>query len=724
METTRSRTEAKLQEGRLSESTNVIAKTGQIHPSHKNTKRNPSFGQRKVQASSSNDNPGRKEKRQKILRVPWKAVTLNQRIKAKQWKRSSKGSKKWGNLKKGKTVGNTDDTTMAKGSQTKDYSNFSPKSLISFPPLGEEDRTEGMPGVRRIQSVQSTAHEMLKFLVAGGTVTLRSSSIIPLECMMVLEQGVPYPKINQVTKEKIQVAIHPEYPEQTITIGSTLTKEGRKELCGLLRRNLDIFTLKPTNMTGVSRHVAEHKLNIREGCLPVKQKKRRHVPKRNKPIYEEVEKLVDTSIMKEVHYHNWLSNPELVKKHEGGCRIDIEETFKTLREINMKLNPKKRTFGMREGTFLGYKVNANGLKVCPNKVEAVLSLPSPKCLKDMQKLKRKLASLNRFLSKSAEKSLPFFKTLKKCKKKSDYQWTAEACKRSRQCSLNNRKGWEANSHLLRRLLKWSFELEEHDIHYRPRTSVNGHILVDFIMERSKDDPQDTIMKEKEALPDPWILFTDGSSCIDGFGAGLIITNLEGTEFTYALRFRFDATNNEVEYEALIAGLRIAEQTRVKNLQANVDSRLVANQVNVTYRAKETGMIKYLEKFKQLAITFKEFTIKQNKFYRKKKKQGPYAVKQEGITRLKTGAKSYVFSNASLSSNIRRLIAWWKGRTRVKMKESRQETPFLLTYGTEAVIPVEISMPTLRTADVNMIKNDEALGINLDLLEEKREKASI
>ncbi|GJU56667.1 reverse transcriptase domain-containing protein [Tanacetum coccineum] len=62
---------------------------------------------------------------------------------------------------------------------------------------------------------------------------------------------------------------------------------------------------------------------------------------------------------------------------------DIEETSKTLREINMKLNPKKCAFGMREGTSLGYKVDADGLRIYPNKVEAVLNLPSPKCLKDV-----------------------------------------------------------------------------------------------------------------------------------------------------------------------------------------------------------------------------------------------------------------------------------------------------------------------------------------------------
>nr|GEW87087.1 reverse transcriptase domain-containing protein [Tanacetum cinerariifolium] len=81
---------------------------------------------------------------------------------------------------------------------------------------------------------------------------------------------------------------------------------------------------------------------------------------------------------------------------------------------------------MEEGMLLGYKVNAKGIKVCPDKVEAILSLPSLKCLKDVQKLSGKLASLNRFMSKSTEKSLPFFKTLKKCTKKSEFQWTTEA----------------------------------------------------------------------------------------------------------------------------------------------------------------------------------------------------------------------------------------------------------------------------------------------------------
>ncbi|GKD04777.1 reverse transcriptase domain-containing protein, partial [Tanacetum coccineum] len=116
---------------------------------------------------------------------------------------------------------------------------------------------------------------------------------------------------------------------------------------------------------------------------------------------------------------------------------------------------------------------------------------------------------------------------------------------------------------------------------QPRVSVKGQIFADFIVERPEEESPDTLMEVEEELPEPWILFMDGSSDTDGSGAGLILTNPEGIEFTYALRFRFDATNNEAEYEALIAGLRIAEQMGVKNLQANVDSRLVANQVNGT-----------------------------------------------------------------------------------------------------------------------------------------------
>ncbi|GKF52009.1 reverse transcriptase domain-containing protein, partial [Tanacetum coccineum] len=76
--------------------------------------------------------------------------------------------------------------------------------------------------------------------------------------------------------------------------------------------------------------------------------------------------------------------------------------------------------------FLGYLIEPDGIKPCPEKTKAVIQLPSPRTMKEVQSLNGKLAGLNRFLSKSADKSLPLFKTLKKCTKKGDFRWTTEA----------------------------------------------------------------------------------------------------------------------------------------------------------------------------------------------------------------------------------------------------------------------------------------------------------
>ncbi|GJR17843.1 hypothetical protein Tco_0966370 [Tanacetum coccineum] len=155
-----------------------------------------------------------------------------------------------------------------------------------------------------------TFHKHLDELhgLEGGIVTIRSNTIIPVECKMVAgAPNRPTPQEPMAT-EGIKVAIHPEYPEQTVTIGESLSKKGRMKLCNLLKDNLDIFAWKPADMTGVPRSIAKHLLNIRKGCQPIRQKRRGQAPDRNKAIQEEVAKLVEAEIMREVHYHDWLSN--------------------------------------------------------------------------------------------------------------------------------------------------------------------------------------------------------------------------------------------------------------------------------------------------------------------------------------------------------------------------------------------------------------------------------
>ncbi|GJU16734.1 hypothetical protein Tco_1144700 [Tanacetum coccineum] len=137
------------------------------------------------------------------------------------------------------------------------------------------------PGLRKMKAVPSTTHGMIKFLVMGGILTLRSSRIIPMECAMVSGPEDQPPPMNKVKEERIKVAINPEHPEQTVMIGSDLTEKTRSKLCNLLQRSLDIFAWTPMDMTVVPRQIAEHKLNVKKGCPPVRQKKRGQAAERN-----------------------------------------------------------------------------------------------------------------------------------------------------------------------------------------------------------------------------------------------------------------------------------------------------------------------------------------------------------------------------------------------------------------------------------------------------------
>ncbi|GJR01663.1 hypothetical protein Tco_0524647 [Tanacetum coccineum] len=132
------------------------------------------------------------------------------------------------------------------------------------------NRIIGRPGLQKIHAVPSTTHRMIKFPVTRGILMLRSSKIIPIECAMVSGlEDQPLP-VNKVKEERVKVAINPEHPEQTVMIGSNLTEKARVKMCNLLQRSLEIFAWTPANMKGVPRHIAEHRLNVREGCQPIR----------------------------------------------------------------------------------------------------------------------------------------------------------------------------------------------------------------------------------------------------------------------------------------------------------------------------------------------------------------------------------------------------------------------------------------------------------------------
>lgn len=97
----------------------------------------------------------------------------------------------------------------------------------------------------------------------------------------------------------------------------------------------------------------------------------------------------------------------------GNSHIDdLRETFATLEEYNLKLNPTKCIFGVKSGKFLGFMTLERGIKANSHKIEVILRLAVLWCVKDIQRLNGCIAALGRFILKSVEKCTPFFNALK------------------------------------------------------------------------------------------------------------------------------------------------------------------------------------------------------------------------------------------------------------------------------------------------------------------------
>ncbi|XP_076946298.1 uncharacterized protein LOC143617702 [Bidens hawaiensis] len=164
-----------------------------------------------------------------------------------------------------------------------------------------------------------------------------------------------------------------------------------------------------------------------------------------------------------------------------------------------------------------------------------------------------------------------------------------------------------------RLAKWAIELGEHAIEYKPRPTIKGQVLADFITEVLQHKEKEFLIEQQPQAPPEkgqiWSLFTDGASSNEGSGAGLRLVNPEGHEFTYAIKLDFKSTNNEAEYEAFLAGLCIAKKLGVKHLEARVDFMLIAGQINGTYKAKNDVMASYLSQAKKfLILQFSSFKV--------------------------------------------------------------------------------------------------------------------
>ncbi|GJV41994.1 reverse transcriptase domain-containing protein [Tanacetum coccineum] len=610
----------------------------------------------------------------------------------------------------------------------------------------------GRTSLRTLRAIPSTIHSMMKFPTLKGIATLVTRSVIISECRQLEKKqepanitGVPWrviehnlnvnasieperqkrriltpEKSDAVAKDPVlsdRLGTPPEFPIWYLS--KNMTEHGECAACPKDFYPLPNIDCKVESVMGfkykyfLDAYKGYHKIQMSKED----EEKTAFYTDQGTYCYTKMsfrlknagatyQRLIDSTFQSQIgrNLEAYMDDMVIKSNDKKTLLADVAETFDNLRKINMKLNPKKCSFGVEESKFLGYMVTSEGIRANPKKTRILADLQSPRTLKEMQSLARKLAALNRFLAKSSEKSIHFFNTLKNIMKenKHEYKWTIkakEAFQQMKRCIINlpsltpsfpketlyayltvskeavssvlltDRKGKQSPIHYVSRTLNeaernytpmeklalslvhmtrrlrryfeahpvkvitnqpikqilnqtkasWKLEkyvivLGEYNITFEPRNSVKGQVLAYFITETPNRWSPEGYFRTLEVAPErddtqERTLFTDGASSVKESSAGIVLIGPSGVEHTYALRLTFDITNNEVEYKSLLARLRIAKGMNIQKLEAKVDSKLVASQINGNYVANNDSMMKYLTKAKEYIACFKSFSIK-------------------------------------------------------------------------------------------------------------------
>ena len=150
----------------------------------------------------------------------------------------------------------------------------------------------------------------------------------------------------------------------------------------------------------------------------------------------------------------------------------------------------------------------------------------------------------------------------------------------------------SNPEAVGQMTLWAIELSEFDVQYRPCNAIKGQVVADFIAEFTNGESQ-----EAKEYP-RWSVHIDGSSNQQVGGASIVFCSLEGDEIECMVRLNFPTSNNEVEYETLVAGLDLAKVEGAVSVVIHCNSQVITNQVNRDYKCNGRRMKNYLKQVKR------------------------------------------------------------------------------------------------------------------------------
>ncbi|XP_073121585.1 uncharacterized protein [Henckelia pumila] len=492
----------------------------------------------------------------------------------------------------------------------------------------------GRPAMNAFRVVASAYHQKIKFPVGDKVGEVRGDQ--PSSRKFYAETvKVDYKRARQTGKEGGQGGREVcsveeskgDYEEVELVFGQEgksvkIARDSETNLAEQLKscliRNKDVFAWSQDNLMEVPSHVAEHKLNITPGSRPVLQKKRHFEPVKDKVIAEQDQELLRAGHIKEVQFPTWLSNVVLVPKATG------------LSSNSFSLRGSGQSQLCHVGR--GHVSKDDGQSIPKvNESECGGEMPSPTSIKEVQRLTGLIIALTRFIARSAHRSYHFFQVLRKAQ---SFGWT-EQCEQTFQelkghlaslpflvkpeprerlwiylstteqavstILIKEEKGDQRHVYYVSHALKGAevryTEIEKMALALvitarKLRPYFLSHpvtILTNSLLGRVMThlDASGRLVKWTVELGEYDIEYqTHGASSVGGSGVGVILVSPTQEKIKIAVKLDFQASNNEAEYEAVIAGMKQARKVGASHIIIYYDSQLVAQQVKKTLCTRE------------------------------------------------------------------------------------------------------------------------------------------
>ncbi|XP_074327344.1 uncharacterized protein LOC141665262 [Apium graveolens] len=403
----------------------------------------------------------------------------------------------------------------------------------------------------------------------------------------------------------------------------------------------------------------------------------------------------------------------LVKYKQAEDHIaDFTEMFHILRKYRMKLNPQKCVFGVESGKFLGFMVNHRGIKANPTKIRALLDMKSSTSVKQVQSLTRRIAALNRFISKSSDRCKEFFKA---------YRIKVHTAYPLRHILYKPKSSG--------RMLKWAVELGQFDLEYCACTSIKRQTLADFILEfDSKVDDKAIVLAE---------LSSQGNAPVEKIALEVGVVNLiarsDSELVVNQVNGEFQARGPQTElYMRCVQRLlrrfgsaKLEAMLREENGNADALAKM-GSQMDIVSLGQIPLGIQFGIPYKLISDNGKQFDSKKlRKLCEYLNIKKDFAAVYHPLSNGQTEAIKKIIKH-TLKAKLEEKKGGWPEQMPMVLwsyntspRSTTGESPFMLIFGYEAMIPMEEGAGLLRR-DL-FIEEDAEVNqrLHLDLLDEAK-----